>query len=224
MKKIKTTLLEFTNENIDNLPDNIRSTLEEYRHIYVPKFDWNKMMDKYKNKFNRWLEQHEKRGFEENIDTLITKVRQDLILLKKRKLAEKALKKFEELIIHVLGNKILIKPLSKFEVDALLHIHDIDELNKAFAKAKDIIDEYGDIEKSKIETSEFFDGDIISLPNFQRFVEENPDFKGVFEDWKKLFNRTIDLSLEELNAFRSSTAYDDIKNLYNYLIKVKKSF
>lgn len=221
MKKIKTTLLEFINENIHNLPDDIRSTLEEYSHFYVPRFDWNKMTDKHGEDFNDWLETHEEQGFKENIDTLIEKTRQDLIIHKKRQIAERALEKFEELIIPVLGNRALIKPLSKFEVDALLYINDIEELNKTFTKAKDIIDKHGDIDKSKIETSDIFGRDIISLPNFERFVEENPDFKGVFEDWKKLFDRMVELSLEDLNAFRSSTTYNDIKKLYDYLIKIR---
>ena len=56
-----------------------------------------------------------------------------------------------------------------------------------------------------------------------RFVKKNPEFTGVFNEWKKLFDADINATLIELNAFRSSTPFDKIKELNitndNILIK-----
>jgi hypothetical protein len=97
------------------------------------------------------------------------------------------------------------------------------ELTKAFNDAKNIIDPDGSINHTKITQSEIFSGDEISLPNFERFVQKNPEYKGVFDDWKKLFDKQIELSLVGPNAFRSSVPYSAFKELYNFLINLRKN-
>jgi hypothetical protein len=125
------------------------------------------------------------------------------------------------LIIPAIDNSILVEPLNKFMVSALLNLHNTKEIEKAYKEAKNIIDSDGSINYSKITPSEIFTGDIISLPNFERFVSKNPEYRGVFNDWKKMFDKSIELSSTELKAFRDSTPYYKIRNLYDFLIEIR---
>jgi hypothetical protein len=242
-KYITTTIREYVNENhnyidYDSIPENILKTLEsEYGHYYMGNFDWNKQLEFFnKGSFDgkgwkEWLENNKREEFTKNIDKIITYIRQDLILKIKQRNADKVLNNFEELITPVLGDEIKIGPISKYLEIALLTIGsnntDINyvnrELTKAFNDAKSIIDPSGSINHSKITQSEIFSGDEISLPNFERFVQKNPEYKGVFDDWKKLFDKHIELSLVEPNAFRSSVPYSAFKELYNFLINLRKN-
>jgi hypothetical protein len=95
------------------------------------------------------------------------------------------------------------------------------ELSKAYAEAKNIIDDDGSLNYSKINQSTLFSGDEISLPKFKEFVQKNPDYMGVYNHWKKLFDKSIEISSMELNAYRDSTPYSEIRDLYNFLIKLK---
>ena len=210
-------------------PDIIKILKNEYSHIYMDRFDWNKKQDEFTDNgvydgkaFNEWYRNYESSQFSKNIDVLTQKVREDLITIIKRRNAEKVLSKFEELIIPVLGNEVLVGPISKFMEIALLNLHSTNEIEKAYRESKNIIDNGGSINQSKITQSGIFVGDVISLPNFEKFVENNPEYRGVFNDWKKLFDMEIELSLKNLNAFRDSIKYDNIKPLYDYLINLKK--
>lgn len=232
-KFIATTIREFLNENVsqtnnidlNSFPDEILKTLEdEYGHYYLHNFDWNTKQDEFINnpkEFRDWIEKNEKEEFIKNLDKIITKVRQDLILLIKKRNADKVLKEFEELIIPVLGNSILVEPLSKFMEFAFLNLHNTKEIERAYIESKNIIDNDGSLNYAKITPSTIFTGDDISLPNFESFVRKNPEYNGVFNDWKKMFDKSIELSLIELNAFRDSTPYEKIKKLYDFLIKIR---
>jgi hypothetical protein len=121
----------------------------------------------------------------------------------------------------VLDNSILVSPLSKFMEFALLNLHTMKEIEQAYIEAKNIIDNDGSLNYGKITPSSIFIGDDISLPNFERFVTKNPEYKGVFNDWKKMLDKSMELSSTELNAFRDSTPYLEIKKLYGFLIKIK---
>lgn len=236
-KFIKTTIREYLNENItstndiefSSFPKDVLKTLkDEYGHYYLHNFDWNTKQDEFvKNGvfdgkgFREWLDMNEKEEFIKNIDKLITATRQDLILLIKKRNANKVLKNFEELIIPVLGNSILTEPLSKFMEFALLNLHTSKEIEQAYNEARNIIDKDGSLNYSKITPSTIFIGDGISLPNFERFVTKNTEYKGVFNDWKEMLDKSIELSSAELNAYRDSTPYEQIRKLYDFLINIK---
>jgi hypothetical protein len=232
-KFIATTIREYLNENVltinnidfNSFPNDILKTLEdEYGHYYLNNFDWNSKQDEFVNNpkgFREWLNLNKKEEFIKNLDTIISKVRQDLILLIKKRNADKVLKEFEGLIVPVLDNSILVSPLSKFMEFALLNLHTMKEIEQAYIEAKNIIDNDGSLNYGKITPSSIFIGDDISLPNFERFVTKNPEYKGVFNDWKKMLDKSMELSSTELNAFRDSTPYLEIKKLYGFLIKIK---
>lgn len=236
-KFIKTTIREYLNENItstndiefSSFPKDVLKTLkDEYGHYYLHNFDWNTKQDEFvKNGvfdskgFREWFDMNEKEEFIKNIDKLITATRQDLILLIKKRNANKVLKNFEELIIPVLGNSILTEPLSKFMEFALLNLHTSKEIEQAYNEARNIIDKDGSLNYSKITPSTIFIGDGISLPNFERFVTKNTEYKGVFNDWKEMLDKSIELSSAELNAYRDSTPYEQIRKLYDFLINIK---
>lgn len=242
-KVIKKVLRQFLNENynsfsFNDFPENVLKTLKnEYFFVYQNNFDWNSKQDEFikdgvydGNAFKKWLENNEKEEFLKNLNKLITLVRQDLILKIKQKNADNVLKNFEELIIPVLGNEILIEPISKYLETALLVIgsnntdinHIQKELSKAYHNSKNIIDSDGSINYEKITQSTLFNNDVISLPSFERFVKKNPEYTGVFNDWKKIYDISLELSLKDLNAYRNSISYLEIKNLYNFLIDFRK--
>ncbi|MFA5528897.1 MAG: hypothetical protein WC996_09830 [Peptostreptococcales bacterium] len=215
--------------NFDEFPKDVLKTLEdEYGHYYKMNFDWNKKQDEFKNKpkqFQSWMKQKESEEFLKNIDTLIRKTREDLIIKRKQNNARKTLKDFEELIIPVLGNEVLVEPLTEFMALALMRLHSVKELEQAFQEAKNVIDKDGEIDSSKINKSNLFSGNdkSINLPNFERFVQKNPTFKPAFDKWKQMFDMELELSFKELNAFRDSTPYNKIKNVYNFLMEYKKN-
>jgi hypothetical protein len=223
--------------DFDLFPKDILKTLEgEYGQYYKHNFDWNSKQKEFMKDgvydgkgFQEWLKNNQREEFIKNLDVLIKKTRQDLILKHKQRLAKKALDNFEELIVPVLGDEVLIGPISEYLASALMVIGsvntDVDyiqrELAKAYAEAKNIIDDDGSLNYSKINQSTLFSGDEISQPKFKEFVQKNPDYMGVYNSWKKLFDKEMEISLTDLNAFRSSTRYSDIKDLYNFLIKLK---
>lgn len=230
---IKTTIHKYLNENVlsindidfNSFPNDILKTLkDEYFHYYSHNFDWNSKQDEFMNNpkgFKEWLNMNEKEEFIKNFDKIIVKLRQDLILLIKKRNAEKVLKEFEELIIPALDNSILLEPLSKFMEFALLNLHSAKEIGEAYVEAQNIIEKDGSINYAKITPSTIFTGDIINEPNFERFARKNPEYKGVFNDWKKLFDKSIELSSIELNAYRDSTPYKEVRNLYNFLLQIR---
>jgi hypothetical protein len=223
--------------DFDLFPKDILKTLEgEYGQYYKHNFDWNSKQKEFMKDgvydgkgFQEWLKNNQREEFIKNLDVLIKKTRQDLILKHKQRLAKKALDNFEELIVPVLGDEVLIGPISEYLASALMVIGSVNtdedyiqrELDKAYAEAKNIIDDDGSLNYSKINQSTLFSGDEISLPKFKEFVQKNPDYMGVYNSWKKLFDKEMEISLTDLNAFRSSTRYSDIKDLYNFLIKLK---
>jgi hypothetical protein len=230
-KFIAETVQRYLNEEIqnpfENIPQTILKTLrDEYFQYFLFNFDWNSKQDEFIGKgdeFQNWLKNNEIEEFLKNIDLLIQKTRQDLILLKRKELADKALDYFEELIIPVLGDKVLVEPLSVFMEFALLNNHTVKDLENAYREAKNIIDADGSINHSKLTPSKIFVGDSISLPNFEKFVKNNPEYVGVFKDWEKLLNKYMELSSRELNAYRDSTPYKSIKELYLFLVEFRKA-
>jgi len=213
--------------NFKSFPKEVLDTLEsEYGHYYQSNFDWNSKQDEFMDDpegFDEWYRKNQSDEFIKNLDKLITKTRQDLILLKRQENAKKALEYFEELIKPALGNSVLTKPLSRFLEFALFNLHTKEELERAYQDAKNIIDPDGSINYAKTNPSEIFVGDDINYPAFEYFVEENPEYKGVYKDWRKLFDISTDLSTTDLNAYRNSTPYEKIKALYDFLVKYRNS-
>ena len=211
--------------DFNSFPKDVLKTLEnEYGHYYMYNFDWNSKQDEYagdREGFKEWLELNKKDEFIKNLDKLIRLTRQDLISLIKKRNADRVLRDFEELIKPVLGDSVLLDPLSKFMEIALLNLHSVKEIEQAYIESKNIIDSDGSLNSDKIESSEIFNGDDISLVKFRRFAEKNPEYRGVFNDWKKLFDKSVGSLLVDLNAYRNSTPYEKIKKLYDFLIQLR---
>ena len=220
LKENATGLVDF-----DSFPSDVRKTLENEYGNFDSNFDWNQKSDEFENPedFSKWLKQNKSEQFIKKINVLISKTRQDLILLKRTKMAEKALEYFEELIKPALGHEILTEPLSMFLHKVIMN-PDVTpkELEAAFRESKNIIDADGSINQEKITPSSIFTGEDISIANFEEFVRKNPAYKGVFNDWKKLYDRYMELYLTDLNAFRDTTPYEEIKKLYDFLVTYKK--
>ena len=218
------------------LPEDIKKTLfDEYDNYSHKTYDWNTKSDELSSEeFTKFLYDNENQSIMDNIDDIILKTTKDMILLKKMDLAEKKFKAFEELIVPVLGNEVLIPILTRFQQRVLLDTNATPEsIQKGFEDAKNIINKDGDLDYDKIETDLVKDvkhpldlnyGDRgISLPGFEEFVSKNPEYQGVFNDWKKLFNEYSYYDSEDLNAYRNSTPIGEIRKLRNALIKIKKS-
>jgi DNA polymerase III sliding clamp (beta) subunit (PCNA family) len=182
-------------------------------------FDWNKESER--ENYSEWLEKFYNQQFTKNLDTAISKIKSDIELLTKRKIAKLKLEAFEQLIIPALGNEVLMPKLSVYEKLVLMNPSaTIESIEKGFKEAKNIIDEDGSINQLKITESNIFEDDYINLPNFERFVKENPEYKGVFNDWKKLFDEDIELSVKNTYAFRYPTL-EQLEKLYSELLSLQ---
>lgn len=213
--------------DIKNIPNEIKELINGY-DLFMD-FDWNKKQDEYVDDegnydgegFINWFNNYQNEQLKLKLDSLISKVRKDMILFHKRKIASKKLEAFEELIIPVLGNSVLIPVLSKFEETVLLDPNaSIEDIEKGFKEAKSIIDRDGSINMDKVTPSTLFSGDHINKPNFEKFVKDNPEYKGVYNDWLKLFYNDINLSIQDTNTSQT-ISIEDMRKLYNYLNKFK---
>lgn len=208
----------------DEFPEDILETLNNnYFYMFSTNFNWNEKSRELGQNFNKWREQHEQTEFVKNLDKIIGAVRSDLILFKRKKLAEKKLEAFEELIKPVFGKHINGNVLSKFEEEAILDPYaTVESIERAFREAKNIIDQHGNIDSSKMEKSTIFTGDDINIANFERFVQQNPEYKKTFDMWNKLNDEHMDLMLKNTNAHRI-IGYEDLRKLYNFLMDYRKT-
>lgn len=62
---------------------------------------------------------------------------------------------------------------------------------------------------------------VINLAKVEEFVKKNPEYQNLFNEWEKLMMKDIDVTIKDLNAFRSSTSYKRIKELNTFLKKLK---
>ena len=152
-------------------------------------------------------------------EDIIKAINHDIELLNERIIAKGALESFEELIIPSLGDEVLVPVLSEFQERILMDPNATPEsIQRGFDEAKKIIDKEGSIDQSKITEGGILNGDkSINLPNFERFVEKNPEYEGVFKDWKKLLDKDLELILKDTKAFR----YPNIKELEILLDELK---
>jgi len=211
----------------DEFPDDVLKTLEdEYGYMYSHNFDWNSKSREFTSSdpnkaydapaFNKWVEKNKQDEFMKNLDRVISAVRSDLLLMKRTELMKKKLDAFEELIKPVFGNHITGNVLTKFEEDVLMDPNaTIESIERGFAEAKNIIDQYGNIDSSKMEKSTLFTGGDINIPNFERFVIANPEYRKTFDIWNKLHDEYLDLYLTKKNAFRGYT-YEPLRKLYDF--------
>jgi hypothetical protein len=225
-KYVKYIKEAITNEliRIEDFPKNIQKILvDEYGSYFYYNFDWNTEQDKHGVNFNKWCNDHANKEFLKNLDYLIILTGQDLTKIKRREFAQKKLEDFEDLIKDAIDKNLFKLTLKKYEYNLIMYGYDYNgkELQQELAKVKDIFYENGDIDFSKIEEITINLGGI-NLPNFERFVKKNPEYQGIFDEWKKLFDADIDATLTELNAFRDSTPFDKIKELNIFLKSIRK--
>jgi len=213
--------------DFDAFPPEVRDTLDNEYGRYQHSFDWNSKQDEFRNNpegFTAWLKKDKSEQFLKNLDNIIKMTTRDMILLKRKKIADMKLKAFEELIIPTLGDEIATHHLSKFEELVLMNPYaTAEEIAKGFREAKSIFDTEGNIDPLKIEKSKIFTGGEVNLPAFERFIQKYPEFQGAFNHWKKLFDEDMDLTLTDLNAFRNSTPIDKIRDLRNFLIDYRNN-
>jgi hypothetical protein len=223
-------LLDLEENIFDEFPEDILNTLKDnYLNLYH-NFDWNKKTQEFfKNGvydgegFSQWVEKHEQTEFIKNLNKIISYVREDLLLLKRKELSKRKLKSFEELIKPVFGNHITGDALTKYEEEILLNPYvTIEQLDKAFIEAKNIIDEYGNIDQSKIQKSTIFVGGEINIPKFEEFVKKNPQYKKTFDVWTKLFDEETYYLLKHTHAFHVVN-YRKLRKLYDFLMEYRKS-
>lgn len=239
MKKyISTNISDFLNESnmsnklvdFDSFPESVQKTLDEYSTYFVPKYDWNSKMDEYSDEdlnldkvgFNNWLAKNKSDGFKQNIDTLIQKVNEDINLIDAQDKAKAKLDAFEDLIIPTLGDEVLSPALNKYQEYVLMNPNaSLEDIERGYQEGQSIFGEDGSIDHTKITMSDIFTGGEINIPAFERFVEKNPEYQGVYNDWKKIHNEHMDLIMKELNAFRNSTTKKEIIELKDFLVQYK---
>lgn len=201
--------------------------------IYKHNFDWNSKSREFTSSdpghaydapaFNKWLGQNEQDEFTKNRDSIITAVRSDLLIMKRRVLAKKKLAAFEALIIPVFGKHITGDALTKFEEEVLMDPNaTVESIERGFREAKNVIDREGNIDSSKLEKSTIFPGGDINIPTFERYVQAHPEYQKTYDTWYKLFNEEMDLDMKHLNAHRGYS-YEPIRKLYDFLMAYKKS-
>ena len=182
-------------------------------------FDWNKESER--ENFGEWLKDFKENQFKKNLSKVIKQVESDIKLKNEQEKSEIKLNYFEELIIPSLGNEVLIPKLSIYEKQVLLDPNaTIESIQKGFIDAKNIINEDGSINQSKITPSNFIVDDEINLPAFEKFVEKNPQYKGVFNDWKKILDEYMNISLKQTYAFRYPSV-DNLEYLHSELVELK---
>ena len=224
-------LINLESNIFDEFPEDVLETLENnFFYMYKTNFDWNNKTKEFSLPeggydtiaFNKWVEAHQQTEFINNLNKIISAVREDVILLKRRKLSERKLEAFEELIKPVFGNHITSDALSKFEEEILLNPYvTIEQIEKGFEEAKNLIDQYGNIDPRKTEKSTIFVGGEINIPNFERFVEKYPEYRKTFDIWYQLFEESTKYLLKNTNAHHV-VGYEKLRKLYDFLIKYRK--
>lgn len=230
-KYIQESVRKYLNENegmlvdFNSFPPSVLDTLDNEYGSYQDTFDWNQKQDEYSNNvdFQQFLSRNKSVGLIKSLDKLIQQTDEDIQLIQKQNRVSAKLKAFEELIKPTLGNGVLSPALTKFEEMVLMSTTaTIKDIERGFREAKELIDKDGNLNNDKVTPSNNFPGGDINLPAFERLIQQQPEFRGVFDDWKRLFDEEMNLTLMELNAYRNSTPIHKIVELRNFLINYKK--
>lgn len=207
----------------DNFPPELLEFMEDnYSHMYMHNYDWNEMSNYFRDRgeeFREWRDNKEADEFVKNEAKIITAIRSDLIILKRRKQAKLKLKAYEDLIIPLLGYHITGEALTQFQEDILLDPNATPaSIQRGFEEALNILDRYGNVDPRKVEKSTVFPGGEVNYPTFERFVVENPKYLSTFKIWEGLLNQEMDLSMKELKGFRIYDGhYKELRLLYDFL-------
>lgn len=232
-KHIREAFRRYVNENNINMvdfksfPPSVLKTLDnEYSRYETRSFDWNDKADEFDTpeEFGAWRAQNKSNQFIKQLNDLIKLTTEDIILIQKRKTITAKLDAFEELIKPTLGAGVLSPALSQFEREILMSPSaTIEDIERGFREAKNIMDNDGGINMSKVTPSQDFTGGDINIPAFERLVNSKPEFQGVYRDWKKLSDEQMRVCYEEnLNAFRNTTPIERIIELRTFLVNYKK--
>jgi len=201
-------LSNLSEESSKLIDDNYNSDFGFYN------FDYNK--ESQREDYFDWLNNFIDSQFQKNLNYVISLINEDIELLEKREESEKKLQDFEELILPTLGDDVKNPALTKYQEMILMNPDAFDSYNlKETQKAlsdKGIFNEDGSINEQKISYSKLFNEEGINLPAFEDFVEKNPEFQGVFNHWKKLFDESMNLSIQSTHAFRYPSI-DELKML-----------
>ena len=212
--------------DFDSFPPSVLRTLENEYGDYDHNFNWNSKSNEFETpqEFAVWRQENQSKQFLKSLDKIIQQTTHDMILIKKREMAEKKLQAFEELIKETMSHEVLTTALTKYEEDVIMDPYaSAESIEKGFREAKQTIDQDGNIDSDKLEKSTLFKGGDISHVNFNKFAEKNPEYQGAFKAWEKLFDEEMNLALAGLQAFRDSTSIERIRELRNFLINYKKT-
>lgn len=207
---------------LDALSEKSKKTIDSNynREFGIYDFDFNK--ESKRENYFEWFTKFKNEQFKKNLKKGINAVSEDIDLLEKRKQSDKKLKDFEELILPTLGNDVKNPSLSEYQEMVFMNPYATEEeLRKALSDTS-IFNEDGSINKAKITESEFFNEEGINLPSFERFAEKNPEYKGVFDSWKKMLDENMALHNKETNAFRYPSIAD-LKELKEELSNLHKT-
>lgn len=207
---------------LDALSEKSKKTIDSNynREFGIYDFDFNK--ESKRENYFEWFTKFKNEQFKKNLKKGINAVSEDIDLLEKRKQSDKKLKDFEELILPTLGNDVKNPSLSEYQEMVFMNPYaSEEELRKALSDTS-IFNEDGSINKAKITESEFFNEEGINLPSFERFAEKNPEYKGVFDSWKKMLDENMALHNKETNAFRYPSIAD-LKELKEELSNLDKT-
>jgi hypothetical protein len=90
--------------------------------------------------------------------------------------------------------------------------------------AKEEEDKYENYIRSQLTDNQIEEVTMDNIFNFakiDRFVEENPEYKDMFDKWMELSNKYTDILVTDTKAFRP-ISYDSILKLNNFLKDLKK--
>ena len=218
----------------DNFPPELLEFMEDnYSHMYRFKYDYNEKASRFVNRetgeydgagFRKWMDENRADEFVKNKSKIISAIRSDLINLRRVKIAKLKLDAYEELLVSLLGNHITGEALTKFQEDVILDPNATPaSIQRGFEEARNIIDQYGNVDQRKIEISTVFPGGEINYPTFERFVEEYPKYLSTYETWKGLLDEYHKHDMKNLNGFRIYEGhYKKLRTLYDFLISNKK--
>jgi len=225
LEKQKGNLVDF-----NKFPKDLLKQFEyNYGKYYKNKFDWNKEQDRFTDPngkfdgegFNNFVDNKDQTEFLKNLDKIRLAVSEDLVTLKKREISKLKLEKFEELILPVFEKDITFTP-SVFLMNKLLGFYDtqtVEDIERVYREAEQVMDKEGNIDYDKVTPANEYKH--VNNAEFKRFVSKNPQYKKMYDIWKKLFDEEIKDSVKDLNAFHI-ISLKDLKDIYMILKTFKK--